>query len=205
MGCSAALRFTTAWGSAFNAPTLISSSSPDSESPASNPNARNASRSVLAERSSRCNGHSVAITAIDNIAGHCDSYSASCSKTIRTARSGTSGKYFFDSFIAPSPQSSKSPEILGRFTRHWPTRSSTASCTTPTRSHSRASPCANGRRPLHYPDCPAGITGMCNQPYQPRFRRAVSARLTVSNSSYHEIALCPESKEGYGDSLPKRH
>ncbi|WP_229803803.1 hypothetical protein, partial [Litchfieldella qijiaojingensis] len=38
-----------------------------------------------------------------------------CSRTIRTARSLTSGEYFFDVVITPSSQEMESPGIPGRF------------------------------------------------------------------------------------------
>ncbi|WP_229803902.1 hypothetical protein, partial [Litchfieldella qijiaojingensis] len=43
-------------------------------------------------------------------------YSSWCSRTIRTARSLTSGEYFFDVVITPSSQEMESPGIPGRFT-----------------------------------------------------------------------------------------
>src|SRR5690606_5811315 len=53
--------------------------------------------------------------AIDPIAAHCDGYSLSCSNTMRTARSRTSGEYLVDFFIAPSSQEMEPPEKPGRF------------------------------------------------------------------------------------------
>ena len=55
--------------------------------------------------------------AIDTIAAHCDSCSARCSNTMRTARSRTSGEYFADFFMAPSSQISEPPQNPGRFNR----------------------------------------------------------------------------------------
>jgi hypothetical protein len=49
------------------------------------------------------------------MADHCESYSLSCSKTKRTARSRTSGEYRVDFFMTPSSQEMKSPEKPGRF------------------------------------------------------------------------------------------
>src|SRR4030095_10953364 len=43
------------------------------------------------------------LPAIETIAAHCDSCSAWCSKTIRTARSRTSGEYFGTVFMTPYP------------------------------------------------------------------------------------------------------
>src|SRR5690606_1251591 len=54
--------------------------------------------------------------AIELIAAHCDGYSLSCSNTMRTARSRTSGEYLVDFFIAPSSQEMEPPEKSGRFT-----------------------------------------------------------------------------------------
>src|SRR5690606_31726446 len=53
--------------------------------------------------------------AIEPIAAHCDGYSLSCSNTMRTARSRTSGEYLVDFFIAPSSQEMEPPEKSGRF------------------------------------------------------------------------------------------
>src|SRR5690606_34495403 len=53
--------------------------------------------------------------AIEPIAAHCDVSSFSCSNTMRTARSRTSGEYLVDFFIAPSSQEMEPPEKPGRF------------------------------------------------------------------------------------------
>lgn len=52
---------------------------------------------------------------IDFMAAHWDSYSRSCSKTIRTARSRTSGEYLLAPPITPSSQEMRSPGNPGRF------------------------------------------------------------------------------------------
>jgi len=52
---------------------------------------------------------------MEHIAAHCEEYSRSCSKTMRTARSHTSGEYLFDFFITPSSQVMESPVNPGRF------------------------------------------------------------------------------------------
>src|SRR5690606_20843671 len=54
-------------------------------------------------------------SAIDWMAAHCDAYSASCSNTIRTARSRTSGEYFFACFMTPISLRLESPANPGRF------------------------------------------------------------------------------------------
>src|SRR5690606_26850618 len=61
--------------------------------------------------------------AIELIAAHCDGYSLSCSNTMRTARSRTSGEYLVDFFIAPSSQEMEPPEKSGRFNPSASTRS----------------------------------------------------------------------------------
>ncbi len=53
-------------------------------------------------------------SAIAPIAAHWDWYSPSCSKTMGTARSRTSGEYLFDVLMTPSSQSLESPGIPGR-------------------------------------------------------------------------------------------
>jgi hypothetical protein len=55
------------------------------------------------------------LSAIEPIVAHCEPYSRSCSKTMRTARSRTSGEYLVDLFIAPSSQRLEPPENPGRF------------------------------------------------------------------------------------------
>src|SRR5512143_1530456 len=57
------------------------------------------------------------LAAMETSAAHCDSYSAWCSNTSRTARSRTSGEYLVDVFITPSSQGLESPGIPGRFNR----------------------------------------------------------------------------------------
>jgi hypothetical protein len=54
--------------------------------------------------------------AMDWIAADCEACSPWRSKTIRTARSRTSGEYRFHVFMTPSSQSLESPGIPGRFT-----------------------------------------------------------------------------------------
>ncbi len=53
--------------------------------------------------------------AIDWIVAHCDGWSRSCSNTIRTARSRTSGEYLVLLFMTPSSQFLESPANPGRF------------------------------------------------------------------------------------------
>src|SRR5690606_38121371 len=53
--------------------------------------------------------------AIDWMAAHCDAYSRSCSNTSRTARSRTSGEYFFACLMTPISQELESPANPGRF------------------------------------------------------------------------------------------
>src|SRR5690606_34172945 len=50
-------------------------------------------------------------------AAHCDAYSRSCSNTSRTARSRTSGEYFFACLMTPISQELESPANPGRFMR----------------------------------------------------------------------------------------
>src|SRR5690606_37673169 len=59
--------------------------------------------------------------AIDWMAAHCDAYSRSCSNTSRTARSRTSGEYFFACLMTPISQELESPANPGRFRplRRW--------------------------------------------------------------------------------------
>src|SRR5690606_27968722 len=54
--------------------------------------------------------------AIDWMAAHCDEYSRSCSNTSRTARSRTSGEYFFACLMTPISQELEPPANPGRFT-----------------------------------------------------------------------------------------
>src|SRR5690606_32310322 len=56
--------------------------------------------------------------AIDWMAAHCDAYSRSCSNTSRTARSRTSGEYFFACLMTPISQELESPANPGRFSEH---------------------------------------------------------------------------------------
>src|SRR5690606_17146554 len=51
------------------------------------------------------------------MAAHCDAYSRSCSNTSRTARSRTSGEYFFACLMTPISQELESPANPGRFSR----------------------------------------------------------------------------------------
>src|SRR5690606_13287478 len=46
---------------------------------------------------------------------HCEEYSLSCSNTIRTARSRTSGEYFFACLMTPISQRLEPPANPGRF------------------------------------------------------------------------------------------
>src|SRR5690606_25336737 len=55
-------------------------------------------------------------SAIDWMAAHCEEYSLSCSNTIRTARSRTSGEYFFALVMTPISQRLEPPANPGRFT-----------------------------------------------------------------------------------------
>src|SRR5690606_7568209 len=57
-------------------------------------------------------------SAIDWMAAHCEEYSLSCSNTIRTARSPTSGEYFFALVMTPISQRLEPPANPGRF--KWP-------------------------------------------------------------------------------------
>jgi len=94
------------------------------------------------------------VDAIDDIADHCDSYSVAWSKTIRTARSRTSGEYCFACFMTPCSQGLESPGIPGRFRllRHEVPDSvacwMTVSVVLPTLM--RAFTTASGQRPRHY-------------------------------------------------------
>src|SRR5690606_30668821 len=54
-------------------------------------------------------------SAIDWMAAHCEEYSLSCSNTIRTARSRTSGEYFFALVMTPISQRLEPPANPGRF------------------------------------------------------------------------------------------
>ena len=54
-------------------------------------------------------------SAMDWIVAHCEGWSCSCSNTMRTARSRTSGEYFFVLFMTPSSQRLESPANPGRF------------------------------------------------------------------------------------------
>src|SRR5664279_2570409 len=54
--------------------------------------------------------------AIDSTAAHSAGYSPRCSRTMRTARSWTSGANLFDLFMAPSSQKLEPPQNPGRFT-----------------------------------------------------------------------------------------
>src|SRR5690606_9308103 len=54
-------------------------------------------------------------SAIDWMAAHCEEYSLSCSNTIRTARSRTSGEYFFACLMTPISQRLEPPANPGRF------------------------------------------------------------------------------------------
>src|SRR5690606_28928841 len=73
--------------------------------------------SVSAWRTQRCSVSAVQpiLAAIEQIAAHCELCSPWCSRTIRTARSRTSGEYFADVFIAPSSQELEPPGKSGRF------------------------------------------------------------------------------------------
>ena len=55
------------------------------------------------------------LLATDTIAAHCELCSRSCSSTIRTARSLTSGEYLPAVAITPSSQETKPLAIPGRF------------------------------------------------------------------------------------------
>jgi len=55
------------------------------------------------------------LPAMEEIADHCDSCSPACSKTIRTARSRTSGEYLTRLLMAPSSQDLEPPVNPGRF------------------------------------------------------------------------------------------
>lgn len=54
--------------------------------------------------------------AMDSMAAHSEGYSPRCSRTMRTARSRTSGENWFDFLLmAQSSQRNKPPQIPGRF------------------------------------------------------------------------------------------
>ena len=53
---------------------------------------------------------------IDSMAAHCERCSCSCSNTMRSARSPTSGEYRFDWLMLRSAQASESAQIPARFT-----------------------------------------------------------------------------------------
>ena len=55
------------------------------------------------------------LLAIEHKVAQREAYAFSCSKTIRTTRPRTSGKYLFDWLIVQSPQEMESPQIPGRF------------------------------------------------------------------------------------------
>src|SRR5680860_143772 len=55
------------------------------------------------------------LEATELIAAHWESYSPSCSRTMRTARSLTSRGYLFDVLMTPSSQEMESPAKAGRF------------------------------------------------------------------------------------------
>ena len=57
------------------------------------PGRRPVSRSIARTQWRRVSDEQPIFAAIDRIAAHCESYSRSCSSTIRTARSRTSGEY----------------------------------------------------------------------------------------------------------------
>src|SRR5262249_61753262 len=61
------------------------------------------SRSACRTHWRKDSGGQPILPAIETIAVHCDSCSAWCSKTIRTARSRTSGEYFGTDFMTPYP------------------------------------------------------------------------------------------------------
>jgi len=58
------------------------------------------------------------LEATELIAAHWESYSPSCSRTMRTARSLTSRGYLFDVLMTPSSQEMESPAKAGRFSLH---------------------------------------------------------------------------------------
>jgi hypothetical protein len=59
------------------------------------------------------------LPAIEFSAAHCESYSAWCSNTIRTARPRISGEYLVVLFITPSSQEMESPVKPGRFNKEF--------------------------------------------------------------------------------------
>lgn len=79
--------------------------------PARRPCSRSACRTHLRRVSA---GHTI-FAAIDSIAAHCEACSAPCSKTSRTARSRTSGKYLLFEFMTPCSQETEPPGMPGRF------------------------------------------------------------------------------------------
>src|SRR5690606_34788297 len=96
--------------------------------------------------------------AIDWMAAHCDAYSRSCSNTSRTARSRTSGEYFFACLMTPISQELESPANPGRFTSFvtsntgsdlWPRGPTARSCCCRRRSPGQ------GRSAAQAPSCPA--------------------------------------------------
>ncbi len=82
-----------------------------------NPPRRPVSTSVLRTHFRSVSGVQPILAAIETIADHCELCSCSCSNTIRTARSRTSGEYLIDLVMTPSSQTLESPAIPGRFTR----------------------------------------------------------------------------------------
>ena len=99
----------------FSSRFSLSSSLIRSRSPVVRPSRRPMSRSACLTQRRRVSDVQPNFSEIDSIAAHCELYSSSCSSTIRTARSRTSGEYLFDVFMTPSSHTLGSPAIPGRF------------------------------------------------------------------------------------------
>jgi len=74
-----------------------------------------ASRSACRTQWRKVSAANPSFPAIERIAAHCESYSLPCSRTIRTARSRTSGENLLDRAMAPSSQGMEPPGNPARF------------------------------------------------------------------------------------------
>ncbi len=79
------------------------------------PSRRPVSISCFFTQSCNVGGAQPILGAIDSIVDHSEGYSLRCSCTRRTARSFTSGEYFFVLFLAPFSKDLEPPQNLGRF------------------------------------------------------------------------------------------
>ena len=80
------------------------------------PVGRPPTRSACCTHRCRLSGVHPIFSEIERIAAHCESWSAACSRTIRTALSRTSVEYRLVVFLTPSSRTVGSPAIPGRFT-----------------------------------------------------------------------------------------